>query len=431
MWRRLVYSGAGLVSLAAGQAATFGLTYESPPDCRGPRRGIEYADGSGTVLPAVAPAVAPPALAARLGRDDADEGVVGADGLAARCGAAAVSAAAALTAAATVGAVPSAPRAEARAGARAPAALAAASAADESNASAAAPRRRLLLFVGDSLVTGVGCACANADPGARGAATALGDGVDASLCTRCGPTLPRRMASRLAHTVQAPVEWRVFGLTGASVAELRARVLPRLREAHGAQVEAVVIVCGVNDWKRAWMSYSPRAFGRRLAALVDHVRVAVGDSECRVILPAVSGDMMHEAPRFRVQPLRAVLAFVAERYDDAKRRVALSAVGGNVEYVRAMPATLTRAVGRSGGADSGGEAAVDRHFFSRADGVHPSTVGYARWADWIFECIVPGVASGGGGGGGSSSVQDSDGGDGGGGYSAPPAACWPATACGA
>lgn len=94
-----------------------------------------------------------------------------------------------------------------------------------------------------------------------------------------------------------------------------------------------------------------------------------------MILPAVSGDMMHCAPRFRPQPLRAILAFVAERYDAAKRRVARTAAGGNVMYVDALPEALAAAHPRA-----------RARLFSAADGVHPSR-GRLRLvgADWIVE----------------------------------------------
>lgn len=94
------------------------------------------------------------------------------------------------------------------------------------------------------------------------------------------------MAARLAHALQTPIEWRALGLTGASVAQLRAEVLPRRHVDPDARVEAAVIVCGVNGWKRAWwrlpLLYGPRAFGRHLAALVEGVREATGNGRCRV-----------------------------------------------------------------------------------------------------------------------------------------------------
>ncbi|KAK4537212.1 hypothetical protein CDCA_CDCA11G3237 [Cyanidium caldarium] len=222
---------------------------------------------------------------------------------------------------------------------------------------------RLVLFLGDSLVTGVGCQCRSS----------LGGG-----CEHGGPALPRRLAQRLSEQLRAPVEWHAIGLTGASVCDLLERVLPRARGCLGVaeqatrSVDMVVIVCGVNDWKRAWRSYSPAAFEEGLASLIRAARDALHlRDDCPILVPAVSGAMMQHAPRFQLEPLRSVLTFVAAEYDRAKQRAA-ARLGNGVFYVEAMPRCND----------------IVTSLFSQLDGVHPSEVGYRRWADHIFDHLA-------------------------------------------
>ncbi|KAF6000541.1 hypothetical protein CCYA_CCYA19G4686 [Cyanidiococcus yangmingshanensis] len=222
---------------------------------------------------------------------------------------------------------------------------------------------RLVVFLGDSLVTGVGCSCP------------LNPDVE---CIHGGPVLPRRIAERLAETLGAPVEWHAVGMTGASVRDLLERVLPQasLRMMHpehrqDRKIDMVVILCGVNDWKRAWRSYSPATFEDGLVKLVHAARERLHlPPDCPILLPAVNGSMIENVPKFQIEPLRSMLAFVAEQYDRAKRRVAMR-FGDRVRYVTALSASR--------------EASMA--LFSRFDGVHPNEIGYQRWADHIFDQV--------------------------------------------
>jgi lysophospholipase L1-like esterase len=219
---------------------------------------------------------------------------------------------------------------------------------------------RVVVFLGDSLVTGVGCTC-QSNPGTN--------------CIHGGPVLARRLAKRLASTLSAPVEWHAVGMTGASVRDLVEHVLPRAsREVNqepepARKIDMVVILCGVNDWKRAWRSYSPSAFEEGLAALIGAARKTLRLSpDCSILLPAVNGSMIEHVPKFQMEPLRSMLAFVAEQYDSAKRRVA-ARFGDRVRYIPAL--------------STNGEAPTA--LFSHLDGVHPNEVGYQKWADHIFD----------------------------------------------
>jgi lysophospholipase L1-like esterase len=171
------------------------------------------------------------------------------------------------------------------------------------------------------------------------------------------------------------VEWHAVGLTGASVRDLIERALPQASQLvqsklqPARKIDMVVILCGVNDWKRAWRSYSPSSFEDGLVRLVHAAREMLHlPPDCPILLPAVNGSMIEHVPKFRIEPLRSMLAFVAEQYDRAKRRVALR-FGDRVRYITALSTTRESSLA----------------LFSRIDGVHPNEIGYKRWADHIFD----------------------------------------------
>ena len=82
-------------------------------------------------------------------------------------------------------------------------------------------------------------------------------------------------------------------------------------------VDAVVLMCGVNDFKRAPWGRTPEAFRRELDALVDEVRDVVGD-ECLVALPGVPMECATIFP----PPLSYLAVAASDAWDDKKRRVA-------------------------------------------------------------------------------------------------------------
>lgn len=108
-------------------------------------------------------------------------------------------------------------------------------------------RRKNILFVGDSLVTGVGC---SEDAGAKGA------------------PLARFVAEFLARALRVDVQWTAIGETGADIYGLKA-LLPavgeevRKAQGKGGSIDCVVVVCGLNDFKRAYTSLRHTASGFR------------------------------------------------------------------------------------------------------------------------------------------------------------------------
>ena len=111
---------------------------------------------------------------------------------------------------------------------------------DVEGAAGEGARRKNVLFIGDSLVTGVG--------------------QDADATASRGPALPRCCAEFLARYLRVDVSWTAIGETGASVMTLHTKLLPAVveevarKKATGQNVDVVVVVCGLNDFKHAYMS---------------------------------------------------------------------------------------------------------------------------------------------------------------------------------
>jgi len=221
------------------------------------------------------------------------------------------------------------------------------------------PSRKNILFVGDSLVTGVGC-----------------DG-DA------GPTMPRACAEFLARHLHVDVKWAAIGQTGADVAELRG-LLPAVGAAvtqaqeAGGQIDLVVVICGLNDYKYAYQGAGRTALGFKqtlsdfVAAL--HHETGVG---CTVVLPALP---VQHAPVFSGDmPVsvgcRMLLAHVGSRWDAQKEALARSAgrISGRISFVENK--------------DENGENWSAERYWAR-DRIHPSNLGYTVWGEHIAECIM-------------------------------------------
>ena len=81
------------------------------------------------------------------------------------------------------------------------------SSSSSSNTASSLPRKHIV-FMGDSLVTGVGCS--------------------AEASAEHGHVLPRRVAEVIAQQLQVEVSWRLIGETGADVRTLRSTLLPSL-----------------------------------------------------------------------------------------------------------------------------------------------------------------------------------------------------------
>ena len=213
--------------------------------------------------------------------------------------------------------------------------------------------RKNILFIGDSLVTGVGC----------------------SQEAAAGPALPRAVAQFVSERMRVDVSWAAIGETGGDVRELREHLMPQLCaevgrvRAAGQQVDAVVVLCGLNDYKKAISDGKmPWAFRRELRKLITEVKVAAG-VQCTVVLPALP---VHRAPVFEgVWPLQPLLATASAVWDEQK--AVLGQTLRSVAFVR--------------NADADEWWSAQRYW--AVDGIHPNDEGYRVWGEHIGGAILP------------------------------------------
>jgi len=223
---------------------------------------------------------------------------------------------------------------------------------------------RIILVLGDSLVSGVGCCC-----------------DDAAAQETCkGPALARKLGSSLAEILEVSIHWKAIGITGGSVSEITQHVIPRIQALNDDvknRIIAVVIVCGVNDWKRAWKFWDrqridPSKFGDELASLISQVRESLG-ADVRVVLPAIQAGV-YFAPRFP-QPLRRVISTVSGVWDEEKRKI--SEKLDHVLYVDVDWKIFDKLENRDVSS-----------YYSRLDGIHPNADGYSVMAEGIAKKMV-------------------------------------------
>ncbi|HEX7172439.1 MAG TPA: SGNH/GDSL hydrolase family protein [Candidatus Limnocylindria bacterium] len=199
-----------------------------------------------------------------------------------------------------------------------------------------------------------------------GDSTTAGVGVD-----RAEESLPYQLARRLADHRRRAVHVVSYGWAGARIADLVRAQLPRALEPirpnaaepflPGADVVAVVI--GSND---ATHNTPPRRYRADLRAVLEGVRAV--NPACELVLAGI--------PAFR-GALRAVepLIFLADQYARLLRIVSREeAARAHARYAD-LAAEVPRRIDR------------DTRFLA-SDQFHPSAVGYAIWADVIFEALA-------------------------------------------
>ena len=203
-----------------------------------------------------------------------------------------------------------------------------------------------------------------------GDSTTAGVGVD-----RPEDSLPYHLAERMAATERRAVHVVSYGWAGARVADLVRQQLPRalqpLRASEavpflpGADIVAVVI--GSND---ATHRTTPGRFRADLRTTLTGIRDAA--PEARIVLAGI--------PSFR-GALRGVepLIFLTDQYARLLRPIGRSeAARVGAAYADLAAELPERLRGRS-------------DIFS-LDRFHPSSVGYAAWADVIADALIGGSA---------------------------------------
>ena len=204
----------------------------------------------------------------------------------------------------------------------------------------------------------------------------LGDSTTAGVGVgRAEDALPYRLAQHIADRERRPVHVVSYGWAGARVADLPAIQLPRalepLRETESApflpETDIVALVIGSND---ATHHTGPNRYRADLRRTLQIVRESA--PQAQVVLAGI--------PAFR-GALRGIepLISLADTYARLLRRISRTeAARAGVAY-----ADLARHV----------PPRIDRSTeFLSSDRFHPSAVGYAVWAEVIFEALVEGPA---------------------------------------
>jgi lysophospholipase L1-like esterase len=199
-----------------------------------------------------------------------------------------------------------------------------------------------------------------------GDSTTAGVGVD-----RAEDSLPYQLARRLADHHGRPVHVVSYGWAGARIADLARSQLPRALEPIRASAtepflagaDLVAVVIGSND---ATHNTPPHRYRSDLRTVLDGIRAA--NPAAKLVLAGI--------PAFR-GALRAVepLIFLADQYARLLRVVSREeAARADARYAD-LAAEVPRRIDR------------DTAFLA-SDQFHPSAVGYAIWADVIFEALV-------------------------------------------
>lgn len=202
----------------------------------------------------------------------------------------------------------------------------------------------------------------------------LGDSTTAGVGVgRAEDALPYRLAEHIADRERRPVHVVSYGWAGARVADLAATQLPRALEPLRAREAApflpgadiVALVIGANDATHHTKPARYRADLRRALRIVRE-----SAPRARVVLAGI--------PAFR-GALRAIepLITLADLYARPLRRISRTeAARAGVAYAdlaRHVPPRIDRATE-----------------FLSSDQFHPSAVGYAIWAEVIFEALADG-----------------------------------------
>ena len=193
-----------------------------------------------------------------------------------------------------------------------------------------------------------------------GESTAAGVGVSSH-----DDGLVGNLAAQIAARAGRTVAWSVVGRTGATIADVGGRLLPKLTAVMPAEPwHLAVVVVGVND---VLGRTDPDDWARALSGVVDDLSV-------RAQRVAVTGVPPFE--RFPALP-RALAGYLAARgraLDRASQQVTASRP--RVTWIDT-------------------DATMEQEFFS-ADSFHPSALGYRQWAHIIADHVLatPRAASG-------------------------------------
>jgi lysophospholipase L1-like esterase len=210
--------------------------------------------------------------------------------------------------------------------------------------------------------------------GSRLRLVVLGDSTTAGVGVgRAEDALPYRLAQHIADRERRPVHVVSYGWAGARIADLPATQLPRalepLREGETAPflpgADIVALVIGSND---ATHHTKPGRYRADLRRALETVRESA--PHARVVLagiPAFRGALRAIEPLISLADMYARILRPISRAEAARAGVAYA------DLARHVPPRIDRTTE-----------------FLSSDQFHPSAVGYAIWADVIFEALLEG-----------------------------------------
>jgi len=234
----------------------------------------------------------------------------------------------------------------------------------------------------------------------------------------------------LADTLNVDIEWVAFGKVGGNVQTLHETLIPKVKDlvkasddSRPAKVDAVVVMCGLNDWKVALLNgQTPTDFRKKLESLAAVLHAEFGQ-DCHVVFPAIPVYWTTAFP----QPMRAFVLKLCDVWDVQKEKLAAqsrllrermriqslvpgraaleetdpedggaaaSTPAGMIDFVTVPRITAETVRHRVSGIQASmlshegpgdDEIALSDLPFSlmAADGVHPNEDGYHIWADHI------------------------------------------------
>jgi lysophospholipase L1-like esterase len=263
-----------------------------------------------------------------------------------------------------------------------------------------------LLFIGDSL-----SACVGVDK------------------VTDGPVLQQTIAHHLQSITGSDVEWHNSSVIGGTVSEIRDKLeegkVPFLRNVKHDEELVVVLICGLNDYKKflfsLWnplkaMQIGPMTFKAEILTLLREIQMNCKSDNTALFLPATPVRFMASDPKwlFSVFPLNIMGWSLNSLWDTQKRilsdeQQAEGVVYEKVDQARAMrckntfyidepdleekealsPSSASASAPASASASASASATSDTSTdVVASDGVHLSSYGYKVWGKHLAMAIA-------------------------------------------
>ncbi len=197
------------------------------------------------------------------------------------------------------------------------------------------------------------------------------------------PVFPRVFAKTLSTRLKRRVRWRSAGVDGGDVDDINRFCTGVIQEESEQNMspDIVVILCGINDLKKAvsnpFKSKSARGFRASMENLINSIRQYAPDAS--ILFPALPVQLFHKNSIVNILPLSFFLDTIIGFWDSQKKMVADNSPS-NVIYVGLTAREILNWYDRSHG-DEAEDATVTALIAN--DGVHPNSRCYGKWASSV------------------------------------------------